>query len=459
MSGPADFRAASAQARGIWEGQVLARKYRVERVLGVGGMGIVVAAHHLQLDERVAIKLLHPHVLTHPKAISRFSREARAAAKIKSEHAAWVSDVGSLEDGTPYMVMEYLEGQDLAAWLRERGPLSWSQTSEFLLQACEALAVAHASGIVHRDLKPANLFITRRVDSTLCLKVLDFGISRVESDVSMTQTLQVLGSPLYMSPEQLANPDSVDARSDVWSLGIILFELTSGVPPFTAATLPDLVAKIMTEPPPALPGPSAPALEGIIQRCLEKDPSLRYPSVAELGRALLPFAPASGSVSVERIERILRTPSAEPIVASQPRSGTKPGVSRKRRWMTAVLTSAALVSLGVSGALIVSKLRKRAEVTTNVAAEAPEAIVTAPSEQRAVAPSVVREAPAPAKKQEAPVVATPRPARASVRAARGTASVEAVAPIATASAAPAEPPPPEPPVEPSKPSDPFEHRK
>ncbi|HET9934467.1 MAG TPA: protein kinase [Polyangiaceae bacterium] len=303
--------AAAAEAVGIREGQVLVGKYRVERVLGAGGMGLVVAARHLQLDERVAIKLLHAHAQQNPKTLTRFAREARAAAKIKSEHAAWVSDVGTLENGTPYMVMEHLEGDDLASWLRQRGPLPWTQAIDFLLQACEALAVAHSSGIVHRDLKPANLFVTRRLDGTPCVKVLDFGISRVESDVSMTQTAQVLGSPLYMSPEQLAAPESVDARSDIWSLGVILFELVSGSLPFTAATLPDLVAQIMTQPPAALSfarGEGATALDRIVRRCLEKDRALRYPSVAELARALHPFARGAARLSCERIAKILNAP-------------------------------------------------------------------------------------------------------------------------------------------------------
>ncbi|MGC4087138.1 MAG: serine/threonine-protein kinase [Polyangiaceae bacterium] len=265
-------------------------KYRVERVLGVGGMGLVVAARHLQLDEHVAIKLLHAHPLTNPKACARFAREARAAVKIKSEHAAWVSDVGTLESGAPYMVMEYLQGEDLATWLRTRGALGWSLAVEFVLQASEALAVAHANGIVHRDLKPANLFVTRRADGSACLKVLDFGVSRVESDVSMTQTAQVVGSPLYMSPEQLSAPESVDARSDIWSLGVILYELMHGYPPYWADTLPELVTQILTQPPralePQVTGDGA--LAAVVRCCLQKDRGQRYASVADSGASAAP---------------------------------------------------------------------------------------------------------------------------------------------------------------------------
>src|SRR6188474_633246 len=145
----------------VHEGQILAGKFRIERVLGQGGMGVVVAATHLQLDERVALKFLLPDALANPEAVERFAREARAAVRIKSEHVARVSDVGTLESGAPYMVMEYLEGTDLASYLRARTRLSIDKALHFVLQACQAIAEAHQIGIVHRDLKPANLFLTR----------------------------------------------------------------------------------------------------------------------------------------------------------------------------------------------------------------------------------------------------------------------------------------------------------
>src|SRR5471030_1100734 len=148
----------------VQEGDVLAGKFRIERILGQGGMGVVVAATHIQLDERVALKFLLPEALANTDAVARFAREARAAVKIKSEHVVRVSDVGTLESGSPYMVMEYLQGQDLADWVRHSGAMRIPDAVEFVLQACEAIAEAHAMGIVHRDLKPANLFVTRRVD-------------------------------------------------------------------------------------------------------------------------------------------------------------------------------------------------------------------------------------------------------------------------------------------------------
>ncbi|HMI89398.1 MAG TPA: serine/threonine-protein kinase, partial [Polyangiaceae bacterium] len=240
----------------VQAGQMLADKYRVERVLGTGGMGVVVAARHVELNVLVAIKFLLPHVLSHQQAVARFAREARAAVRIKSEHVARVSDVGTLDTGAPYMVMEYLEGTDLATYLRGRSRLSTDKALHFVLQACQAVAEAHQIGIVHRDLKPANLFLTRGADGSDVVKVLDFGISKnVDPNAShgtgsMTTAAGALGSPTYMSPEQLTEAGQVDARTDIWALGVILFELLIGVPPFRAENLPKLFLAILHQKPP-----------------------------------------------------------------------------------------------------------------------------------------------------------------------------------------------------------------
>lgn len=274
-------------------------------------MGVVLLARHLQLDEFVAIKLPLSTVLESADAISRFLREARAAVKIKSEYVARVSDVGTLETGEPYIVMEYLQGQDLATLLRQRGQLPVEQALEFVLQACEALAEAHALGIVHRDLKPANLFCIRRADGVLAVKVLDFGISKASSagfDATLTRTGTLMGSPLYMSPEQLISARDVDARSDIWSLGIILFQLLSGRAPFNGETLPALSMAIAHAPPESLRSlrPELPTgLERVVLKCLEKDRERRYRDVGELAKALLEFAPKRATASVERISRIV----------------------------------------------------------------------------------------------------------------------------------------------------------
>jgi serine/threonine-protein kinase len=302
---PSDVRAA-----GVGEGDLLAGKYRVDRVLGVGGMGLVVAAHHIDLDERVAIKFLLPDAVNNPVAVARFDREARAAVKIRSEHVARVVDVGKLDNGAPYIVMEYLDGRDLADWLVKQGPLPAEQAVEFVLQACEAIAEAHALGIIHRDLKPANLYCIRRPDGALSIKVLDFGISKATAlggAMGMTQTQTVIGSPLYMSPEQLESSKGVDARTDIWALGVILFELCTGRVPFMGEGIAELVLRIVTWPAPRLEGPlPVPAgLDAIIHRCLAKDRQARYANVSELANDLMAFAPARARLSVERIAGVM----------------------------------------------------------------------------------------------------------------------------------------------------------
>jgi serine/threonine-protein kinase len=302
------------QLAGVHEGEILAGKYRVERILGIGGMGVVVAARHIELDNRVAIKFLLPLFLSNQEAVARFAREARAAVKIQNEHVARVTDVGTLPNGAPYMVMDYLEGEDLAAWLEQRGPLPVDQAVEFVLQACVAVADAHALGIVHRDLKPANLFCVRRTDGQLSIKVLDFGISKMAdmtglASGSVTRTSAMMGSPSYMAPEQMRSSKDVDGRTDIWALGVILFELIAGRPAFLAETVPAMAIKIATEPAPAIQNlrPDVPAgLEAILLKCLEKDRTRRYANVAELAVALLPFAPPRAKASVERIAGIIR---------------------------------------------------------------------------------------------------------------------------------------------------------
>lgn len=311
----------------IESGVVLAGKFRIERVLGRGGMGVVVAAHHLQLDERVALKFLLPEALGNAEAVQRFAREARAAVKIKSEHVARVTDVGTLDNGSPYMVMEYLKGTDLGDLVASQGALPIVDAVEFVLQACEAVAEAHAIGIVHRDLKPSNLFLTRRADGSPCIKVLDFGISKVttgrDSEMGMTKTAMVMGSPLYMSPEQMASARDVDARTDIWAVGAILHELVTGSVPFMADTMPQLCAKILQEEPVSMCDvrPDAPlGLQAVVQRSLQKRPADRYPTVAELAADLLPYAPRGGRISVERIAKVMNAAGLTDATLAMPQS-------------------------------------------------------------------------------------------------------------------------------------------
>jgi len=361
----------SNSAAGVSEGDILAGKYRVERVLGIGGMGVVVAAHHIQLDEKVALKFLLPEALGNSESVARFAREARAAVKIKSEHVARVTDVGTLPNGAPYMVMEYLEGGDLADWIKQRGPLPIEQAVEFVLQACVAVADAHALGIVHRDLKPANLFCVRRSDGQLSIKVLDFGISKMSdataAGVAMTRTSALMGTPLYMSPEQMRSSKDVDAQTDIWALGAILFELMVGRPAFVAESVTELAIKVNNEPLPSIRGfrPDVPIeLEAIVGKCLEKDRPQRYRNVAQLALALLPFAPKRAKSSVERISGIIQaaglsesalavppSPQVDPTPAS---AGTLPPVGRTTVGSTR--GKKAVVGAGVAGAVVLFAL-------------------------------------------------------------------------------------------------------
>src|SRR6187401_1415590 len=238
-------------------GQLIAGKYRIEQTLGRGGMGVVMAALHEQLNQRVALKFLTDNAYQQPEAVARFVREARAAVQIQSEHVARVMDVGTLDSGAPYMVMEYLRGRDLKDVSTRRGALAVGEAVDYVLQACDAVAEAHSLGIVHRDLKPSNLFLTERPDGSPLVKVLDFGISKAlqsgdRSQLQMTASAAIMGSPQYMSPEQIRSSKNVDARADVWALGTILHELLTGTPAYVADTVPGLLAMIVADAPPPL---------------------------------------------------------------------------------------------------------------------------------------------------------------------------------------------------------------
>src|ERR1041384_4170192 len=297
----------------VQEGDVLAGKYRVEKVLGFGGVGVVVSAFRGDLEQRVAVKFLSHAAAERPDAAERFRREARAAAKIRSEHVARVLDVGTLDTGLPYMVMEFLEGNDIADELRRLNVLPITDAVEFVLQAIEALAEAHAAGVVHRDLKPGNLFLARRADGSRRVKVLDFGISKAPTgtsveELSLTKTAALIGSPLYMAPEQMRSAKDVDTRADIWSLGAMLYEMLTGQPPYTGESIPQLCAALLHDEPIPLRQhrPEIPeGLEQAVLRCLMRSEEHRYPTVYDLGRALVPFAMPNSRIHVERAERVL----------------------------------------------------------------------------------------------------------------------------------------------------------
>jgi eukaryotic-like serine/threonine-protein kinase len=312
-------------------GDLVAGKYRLEREIGSGGMGVVFAAMHVHLEQRVALKFLFVEAAQNAEIVERFKREARAAVKIQSEHVARVMDIGELDSGTPYIVMEYLEGDDLEHIVKTSGPLSIHDAVRYLLQACEALAEVHALGVVHRDIKPANLFLASRADGTSIVKLLDFGISKAapmwadanDERASLTNTAAVIGSPRYMSPEQLRSSRDVDMRSDVWALGVTLFELLGGTSPFARGTMPEVCASILKDEPLSLADlrPGIPReLEAVIGRCLAKVADARYRNVAELAMALRPFGQHGIiDISIERIVGIIQMSMiASPQAAHDP---------------------------------------------------------------------------------------------------------------------------------------------
>jgi serine/threonine-protein kinase len=379
---------------------MVADKYRIDEVIGEGGMGIVVAATHVALDQRVAIKFLLPEARRSAEVVERFLREARVAARVNSDHVARVSDVGTMEDGTPFLVMEHLVGADLGGLLHT-GPLPLEEACEIALQACEALAQVHAAGVVHRDLKPSNLFVTRRADGSPCVKLLDFGISKLTdasedgSDAALTSTAAIMGSPSYMSPEQLQSTKGVDARTDVWSLGVVLYEAVTGRVAFRRETVPQVFAMIASEEPAApssLRDDLPKALEQAIFGCLVKDAQERF-TLVDLARGLVPFAPARAEVSLERIEAMLgaesralpaasrRQPSRAALQATTARSAlessaraTPPGSRRAGSRWRLLLALAALAALGLAvgtGRIDLTRLRGRVESVSSAVAAMP----------------------------------------------------------------------------------------
>jgi serine/threonine-protein kinase len=363
----ADSPLPEAPAPPVALGDVLAGKYRIDRLLGAGGMGVVVAATHLTLHQKVAIKFLLPSSAVLPETTERFLREARAAVRLKSEHVAKVTDVGTLEDGSPYMVMEHLEGATLGQLVREHGPLPIADAVGFVMQACEAVAEAHAAGIIHRDLKPDNLFLTRRVDGQPLVKVLDFGIAKLtgtDATLALTRSASVVGSPLYMPPEQLRSARHVDARSDIWALGAVLFELLTGRTPFVAQTFPELCMKVAQDPAPA---PSVfraeipPELDAAVLRCLQKDAAQRHQNVGDLANVLQPFAPEEAREFARRVSSVLaagtwppRDAVSAPVITAATKVATGnawgntrgAGASRRRlTWLGAGAAACAIVAI------------------------------------------------------------------------------------------------------------------
>jgi serine/threonine-protein kinase len=460
-------------------GETIGGKFVVDRVLGMGGMGVVLGARHSQLGQQVAIKVLRREAIASADSVERFLREARAAAGLQSAHVVRVTDMGTLDSGVPYMVMEHLVGSDLARMLEERRQLPQSETVDYVLQAMEAVAEAHTLGLVHRDLKPANLFVTRTPDGSPLVKVLDFGISKVMeggvmSQPSLTATTTIMGSPLYMSPEQVRSSKNVDARTDVWALGVILHELLAGAPPFQAETMTGLCARIVADPPEALRArrPDVPpAFESVVMRCLEKDATKRFQSVGELAVALRPFASAEGRLVSDRIARIRGPrsvggsaplpPHVAPVAptlregaAAAPYGGTQPAWhtsssprATRKRARVVTMAAALLLLVGAGFSMRLGRPRVEAPPPAPAVAVAARAEIAAPVEPAPVvlAPPAPAPAPAPESAPDAALVAMRPAAPASTE--RPVHVAPAVtASVATRSAAKVPPAPASPPA-------------
>jgi eukaryotic-like serine/threonine-protein kinase len=477
-------------------GTVLAGKYLLQQVIGEGGVGIVVLAKHLELDERVAIKFLRPEAMQDAAVVARFAHEAKASVTIKSEHVVRIFDVGVLPDGAPYIVMEHLEGKDLATAMEMQGCFAIRDVAEYGLQLCDALAAAHARGIVHRDIKPENIFLTSSVTTLEMtnVKVLDFGISKSALTGSifggampLVKTQNLMGTPLYMSPEQVRTTGHVDARSDIWALGMVLYEMLASRTAFDASSITELCAAILESPaaPLSMHRPDVPReMADVIHRCLEKDPLRRFQNVGELAIALLPFAPKRARINAERATSMLRSagvigseirvcdstvpprPSEANVLASSvhvpalsmpniaPRglgqppeliSEAPPPAKSRRGAYLAVAVAAVLLIAG--GAFVVGRGSSKpigADATKMVAAATPAPVIEPPS------PPVAQPV-----AQAAPVQAAPSPGAAAATPAGQKAIV--IAPVA----APARPtfvgnrgtwPPPRAPSPPSVPA-------
>lgn len=443
-------RSPSEEARPSLVGTMIGGKYRVDRVLGAGGMGVVVQATHVGLNQPVAIKLIRDDVARSPELIARFMREAKAAAQLPPEHIARVTDVGQTEQGEPFLVMELLTGRDLDAELEARGPLPVEDAVSYILQACEGVAEAHAAGLVHRDLKPANLFIdTRRVSGPV-VKVLDFGLSKSYDPASdkLTQTSSSFGTPGYMAPEQVRSAKFAEPRSDQHALAMILFELLTGEMPYTAKNVTALLVTICTTPPPharALRLDVPKSLDAAIVRALAKRPDDRFADLAAFAAAIAPFGGPTGPAVAQRIARIL---DPQRVSAFAPRPSS-PGSSRLSENMmfapdtdapttsdpvlaaaafrkrsplfTATILGAAVLAIAAAIAFVVSFSRGGSEPVAAVSGESPAVIVDSrpkapPSDQGTqvvpVEPAPLPTSQATAKPAKPPAAKTPKaPAR------------------------------------------------
>ncbi len=425
-------------------GEVIADKYEVVRLLGKGGMGVVLEARHRKLDQRVALKFLAPAELEQAGAVQRFEREARAAALLRSPHVVRTLDVDQTPDGLPFIVMEYLDGRDASSELVRRGRIPVDEAVDWMLQACVGMREAHASGIIHRDLKPSNLFLCTTPGAPLVVKVMDFGVSKVSAShgetTELTSTQTTLGTPSYMAPEQLVSAKTIDARADVWSLGVVLYRLLTGALPFTAPTPTALAIAVATTDPVdvATRGPWLPAeLCAAIMKCLRREPQDRFADVGAFAAAIERFG--SGRYQLPKSRQSapqLPAPEAAPRVdgrvATLPTAAAegatasawdKPAIrARRGPPLLAILgVAAALGALGIG--FSVYHARKSAPPAANATAPPEPSETAAPAEIPTANPPATTTA-----EPTASAIATTPPPRPNLRRPLGPPPVLSVAP-------------------------------
>jgi serine/threonine protein kinase len=302
------------------EGELLGGRYLVERIFAEGGMGVVCLGRHAQLEQPVAIKFLRRALAGKPAVVERFLNEGRALAALRSEHVVRVMDVGQLESGRPYLVMEHLDGIDLDALVDRDGPLHIETAVNYVLQICEPLAEAHALGIVHRDIKPENLFLWSGGPGKDIVKVLDFGLAKQFGStraMAVTGPQESMGSPCYMSPEQVTTPQSIDARTDIWSVGVVLHRLLTDTLPFDGSSILEVLSHVLSAAPLSLRDARPELhfdaeLDAIVARCLEKLPTARYSSMNELAQALTTYLEHRRSAGVRSLPPPDETVEFEP---------------------------------------------------------------------------------------------------------------------------------------------------
>jgi tRNA A-37 threonylcarbamoyl transferase component Bud32 len=473
-------------------GTVLGGSYRITRLVGQGGMGAVYEGVQLRLERRVAVKLMARELSANAEAIARFRREAEVTSQLGHPHIVQVFDFGSAPTGEPYLVMEYLEGEDLEKRIARVGKMSAPAASHIIRQVASALSATHAKGIVHRDLKPANVFLLSVEGETDFVKVVDFGISKVRAaGTKLTAALAVMGTPNYMAPEQAAGRvDEIDHRTDQWALACIAYELLAGRPPFIGEDVASLLYQVIHQAPSPLanmnPGLPA-ALEGVLQRALSKTQGGRFQTMTEFSRAF--EGAATGRVAPTTAQAIAHQPTVAPAAAAlpapaaaaAPTGGVAPvttfsstageamvggetlRVRPMRRWLLAVGGLAIAAAAG-AGAFAFISGRSPAPVpavTASSTAAASAAIVPAReppaaapaaapggadagATQVAAAPGAAAPASAPAKKSRRPRPAWPpapnaHPAAPAAPAAPAVAAEPPPAPVAEP---PREPPPP-----------------